>query len=115
MKSVLAERVAEQRRLIALARAHVDGLAQRIRIVQAAVVGSVARGDFNVWSDVDVIVVAEGLPESALDRLELLMADRPPRVEVIGYTRSVPLTCAAHLIDGVLRIGLAGRSRSPYG
>lgn len=33
------------------------------------VFGSVARGDFNLWSDIDVLVVADNLPERWLDRL----------------------------------------------
>lgn len=86
MKRAVAERVAERERLIELARQHVEHLSETVSVRQAAVVGSVARGDFNVWSDVDVVVVAEALPERVLDRLELLMANRPPRVEVIGFT-----------------------------
>jgi predicted nucleotidyltransferase len=86
MKRAIEERVAERERLIGLARAHVLRLAGELDVRQAAVVGSVARGDFNVWSDVDVVVVAEGLPARTPDRLELLMADRPPRVEVMGFT-----------------------------
>lgn len=86
MKEAVAERRAERERLIELARAHVSQLSGRLFLRQAAVVGSVARGDFNVWSDVDVVVVADALPERTLDRLDLLMQDRPPRVEVIGFT-----------------------------
>ncbi|MGH2764066.1 MAG: nucleotidyltransferase domain-containing protein [Thermoleophilaceae bacterium] len=86
MTSPLEQRHAERERLVELARDHARRLARRLPLCQAAVVGSVARGDFNVWSDVDVVVVADELPERALDRLELLMEGRPPRVEVIGFT-----------------------------
>jgi predicted nucleotidyltransferase len=55
-------------------------------VLAAAVVGSVARGDFNVWSDVDVVVVAEGLPERAPDRGLLLVTDAPGRVQPVGFT-----------------------------
>jgi len=82
----LEERYAEQARLMGLARDHVARLSQRLEIREAAVVGSVARGDFNVWSDVDLVIVAEGLPERLPDRLELLMEGRAPRVEPIGFT-----------------------------
>lgn len=73
-------------RLVGLAGEHVQRLSGRLRIRQAAVVGSVARGDFNVWSDVDVVVVADALPERVLDRTLVLMEGRPPRVELIGFT-----------------------------
>lgn len=86
MIRAVQERYAERARLVGLAREHVRRLSERLPVRQAAVVGSVARGDFNVWSDVDVVVVADGLPERRLERLELLMEGRPPRVEPIGFT-----------------------------
>lgn len=86
MIRAVAERYAEQERLVGLAREHVRRLSRRLSLSQAAVVGSVARGDFNVWSDVDVVVVADALPERAPDRTLVLMEDRPPRVEPIGFT-----------------------------
>jgi predicted nucleotidyltransferase len=85
---VLAERRREQQRLVELAREYVERLVSRLAVEAAAVAGSVARGDFNVWSDVDVVVIAEGLPERALDRSTVLLADAPPRVQPIGYSRS---------------------------
>lgn len=51
-----------------------------------AVFGSVARGDFNVWSDVDVLVVADALPERWLDRLAVLAERAPPGVSALGWT-----------------------------
>lgn len=86
MIRAVEERYAERERLIGLAREHVRRLSDHLRIHQAAVVGSVARGDFNVWSDVDVVVVADALPERPLDRTVALMEDRPPRVEATGFT-----------------------------
>ncbi len=86
MIRAIEERYAERERLIGLAREHASRLCERLAVRQAAVVGSVARGDFNVWSDVDVVVVVEQLPDRTLDRLELLMEGRPPRVEPIGFT-----------------------------
>ncbi len=86
MIRAVEERYAERDRLLGLAREHVGRLGERLALRQAVVVGSVARGDFNVWSDVDVVVVADELPERTLDRLELLMVERPSRVEPIGFT-----------------------------
>ncbi len=86
MIRAVQERRAERESLIESARRHVQHLERRLALQRAVVVGSVARGDFNVWSDVDVVVVADGLPDRAVDRLELLWEGRPPRVEVIGFT-----------------------------
>jgi predicted nucleotidyltransferase len=85
-RAALDERRRERDRLVALARAYVERLGERVPVVAAAVAGSVARGDFNVWSDVDVVVVAERLPARALDRAGLLMADAPGGVQPVGYT-----------------------------
>jgi predicted nucleotidyltransferase len=82
----LEERRADRARLIERARAYVESLASRLDVRAAAVVGSVARGDFNVWSDVDVLVVAEGLPARAPDRAWRLLEGAPPRVQPIGYS-----------------------------
>lgn len=86
MAEALEERRAERERLLGVAEGYVRGLAGRIRLVAAAVVGSVARGDFNVWSDIDVVVIAEDLPERFADRSTLLAEDAPPGVEPVGFT-----------------------------
>jgi hypothetical protein len=83
---VLAQRRREREELIALARAYVERLSTEIPVLAAAVVGSVARGDFNVWSDVDVLVVAEDLPVRAPDRAALLTAAAPARLQPVGMT-----------------------------
>ncbi len=53
--------------------------------VRAVVVfGSVARGDFNDGSDIDVLVVAEQLPAHPSERLRAL-GRRPPRVQAVVW------------------------------
>ncbi|NPA05329.1 MAG: nucleotidyltransferase domain-containing protein [Crenarchaeota archaeon] len=47
-------------------------VAGRLGRVTVVLYGSYARGDFNEWSDVDVLVVAEGLPRNPLRRLDLV-------------------------------------------
>lgn len=69
-----------------LAREFVDGISRSIPVIAAVVVGSVARGDFNVWSDVDVVVVAEGLPYRTPDRGALLAQGAPGGVQPVGFT-----------------------------
>ncbi|MBI2325632.1 MAG: nucleotidyltransferase domain-containing protein [Chloroflexi bacterium] len=85
MVDPIARREAERARLIALAREYVAALSIRLPIVAAAVVGSVARGDFNVWSDIDVVVVAEGLPASILERQSLLLRGAPVGIQPVGF------------------------------
>lgn len=85
MAEALTERRRERERLLALARGYADRLAERIPVVAVAVVGSVARGDFNVWSDVDVVVVATDLPSRAPERAALLLADAPAGVQAVGF------------------------------
>jgi uncharacterized protein len=86
MADILAERAREQDALIELARGYVRRLAADTDLVAAFVVGSVARGDFNAWSDVDVVVVADNLPSRAPDRAQALGQSAPPRVQPVGFT-----------------------------
>jgi hypothetical protein len=88
MVEALEERAREQERLIGLARTYVESLALRVHVLAAVVVGSVARGDFNMWSDVDVVVVAESLPERAPERGRVLAEDAPGGVQPVGFTRT---------------------------
>lgn len=85
MADPVARRRDERSRLIALARQYVAGLPDDVTIVAAAVVGSVARGDFNVWSDIDVVVVAEDLPASMLERQALLLRGVTPGIQPVGF------------------------------
>lgn len=86
MAEVLDQRARQRQALIDLARTYVAALSQRLPVVAAAVVGSVARGDFNVWSDIDVVVVAKSLPLRAPDRTSALAEDAPPGVQPVGFT-----------------------------
>lgn len=85
MADPIAYRRAEQARLLGLAREYVEALSERLPLVAAAVVGSVARGDFNLWSDIDVVVVADDLPRSILERQALLLRDAAPGIQPIGF------------------------------
>jgi predicted nucleotidyltransferase len=82
----LAERRAERDRLVAIARDYAETVSARLHVSAVVLAGSLARGDFNVWSDIDVVVVAEALPERLPDRLALLGADAPAGVQAVGYT-----------------------------
>jgi len=83
-----ARRAAEREALVARGRRYADALAERLPDLAAAIGGSVARGDFNRWSDVDVVVVSDRLPDDARARLDVLHAVVVPGVEPHGYTRA---------------------------
>ncbi|HEX9236386.1 MAG TPA: nucleotidyltransferase domain-containing protein [Actinomycetota bacterium] len=83
---IIARRRAEREQLIQLAADYVRHLSTKLPVLAAYVAGSAARGDFNVWSDVDVVIVAEGLPERIPDRMALLASGAPPRVQPVGFT-----------------------------
>jgi predicted nucleotidyltransferase len=82
---IIRRRRAEQKKKISVADHYIRGVARRLDIERAWVVGSVARGDFNVWSDIDVVVVARVLPLESLRRADLFL-DGPPTVQVVAYT-----------------------------
>lgn len=85
--AVLERRRAERAGLLASARAFVARLPDALGLRAVAVFGSVARGDFNVWSDVDVLIVAEGLPDDYWSRLAAL-GDVPSGIEPVVWTSS---------------------------
>ena len=86
MHEVVARRVREREERIDIARRYAAELSRRLAVQRIAVAGSVARGDFNVWSDIDVVIVAEELPARAADRAALLLEGAPAWLQPIGFT-----------------------------
>ena len=86
LSRAIARRRRERDALLALAGEYVEALSTWLPVDAAAVIGSVARGDFNRWSDVDVVILSEALPDRLPERLELLFRDRPPRLEPWAFT-----------------------------
>lgn len=82
---VLQRRHAERAALLERARRWVAVLRGSIRIERAVVFGSVARGDFNRWSDVDLLLVSDDFEGPPLRRLEQL-GYRPGRIEPVCWT-----------------------------
>lgn len=52
--------------------------------VTAMLVGSYARGDFNLWSDVDIVLVSKDFKGGPIERLKAL--DTPQGFQVIPLT-----------------------------
>jgi len=83
---VIERRRRERAAAIARVQSWADALATRLPSLRAvAVFGSVARGDFNKWSDIDVLVVAAELPKRYTERAELV-SPVPPGVQPIIWT-----------------------------
>lgn len=62
-------------------------LSSKIGVFTGVLYGSMARGDYNVWSDIDFLVISGKLPENPLKRLEFLYSLTDTPIEVKGYTR----------------------------
>lgn len=86
MRDALERRRAERVARLATATQYVRALSQRVELLDAVVIGSTARGDFNLWSDIDVLVIAEDFPARAPDRALLLAQDVRGGVQAIGFT-----------------------------
>ena len=61
-------------RVIEGVRRHVESLRGKLRVLLAVVYGSFARGDWRKGGDVDLLVVAEGLPGTYWERWDALFA-----------------------------------------
>ncbi len=85
-RAVVTRRRRERDEMIEAAARFAAKLPDDLGIHGVVVFGSVARGDFNVWSDIDVLVVADNLPERGIDRLAGLQRDVPPKVQAIAWT-----------------------------
>lgn len=82
MERVIEKRIREWRRVVEKARSWALSLRLEATVV---LVGSYARGDFNVWSDVDIVIVSpafKGL--NPIERLKTV--DAPPGFEIIPWT-----------------------------
>ena len=81
----LERRRGEREDRLSRARAQVERLNERLPVIGAAVAGSVSRGDFNLWSDVDVVVVSDELPAPGPARGDALGV-AASGLELHGYT-----------------------------
>jgi len=73
LEKVIERRLRERERALERARVVAECVASRLGRVVAIVFGSYARGDFNEWSDIDLLVVCErSLPRSPLERLDMV-------------------------------------------
>lgn len=83
---VVEARRREQAELVNRARVWAQDLTYALPdLVSMVVFGSVARGDFNKWSDIDVLVVSDHLPDDYLARMELV-SPVPAGIQPVVWT-----------------------------
>jgi len=85
---VLEERGRQREKFVDMARTYAEVLRQKLGKLTAIVYGSVSRGDFNLGSDVDILIISEGLPHHPLERMEVLYSCHEPPLEPKGYTHT---------------------------
>jgi len=101
---VIARRRNERHALVAIARQWADTAGPALGARAIVVVGSVARGDFNKWSDIDVLVVVDELPDDLPGRLGLVgRTQKPPGVETIVWTGTELAERRARRTDPIAR------------
>lgn len=83
LRRLIEERLRARERVIEEARRFALELEKRLGRVSLLLYGSYARGDFNLWSDVDVIVVSEAFKGvNPLKRYDMIAKHIPPGFEV---------------------------------
>ncbi len=83
---IAARRRGERAAAIEVARRYAEAVAEEAPLAAAVVFGSYARGDFNTWSDIDVLVVSDAFPPGFRERMDVLWRHRPPGIEPVGWT-----------------------------
>ncbi|MGP6207637.1 nucleotidyltransferase domain-containing protein [Cuniculiplasma sp. SKW3] len=77
---IIEERMNKRNEVIRDARIYANNLQFRCSVI---LIGSFARGDFNLWSDVDILIIGH-FSGTILDRLRNM--DFPPGYEIIMLT-----------------------------
>ena len=72
VEKIISERLRERERALSEAVEFAKCVKGKLGRVTVILYGSYARGDFNEWSDIDVLVIAEQLPENPVERLSLV-------------------------------------------
>lgn len=86
IEDVIKRRAEERAAVIEGLRAYSERLRARLGEISIVLFGSYARGDFNLWSDVDIIVVSSRFKGVEFVKRCLELMDAPPKVEPICWT-----------------------------
>lgn len=71
---------------IGIAKAYAREITKKVGKATIVLYGSVARGDFNRASDIDVLVVSDNLPKDFMKRFDILLEKAHGGLEPKGYT-----------------------------
>ncbi len=90
MEKIVEERLKARENAIQEAKTFAICIAKKLGKITAILFGSYARGDFNEWSDIDVLILAENLPQNPIKRLDLIQncLEKTPRIEPLIITIS---------------------------
>jgi len=89
LRRLVSERERERSRVIREAANLASSLRELLGKVTVLLYGSYSRGDFNLWSDIDVLIISEGFKDlNPLERLDLIQRVLPPRFEAKCLTPS---------------------------
>jgi len=81
---MIRQRAMEREGVIEELRSYAEKLRRRLGKLTMILYGSYARGDFNLWSDIDVIIVSEHFKSKDFVVRCVELEDAPPRLEPIS-------------------------------
>lgn len=88
MYKALKRREREREEAIQLAAEYAQKLGKAIGSLTGVLYGSFARGDFNLGSDIDVLIISNSLPKGVFERMNLLYRYVQGMIEPKGYTQT---------------------------
>ncbi len=88
MHKAIKIREEERKKIIQLSIEYVEKLKNEIGPLTGILYGSYARGDFNIGSDIDILIISDNLPSDMLKRMELLYQYITGGIEPKGYTKT---------------------------
>ncbi|MGB9729629.1 MAG: nucleotidyltransferase domain-containing protein [Thermoprotei archaeon] len=87
MEKILKERKKQRNSIIKEVRTFAKKVKRKLGKVTIVLYGSYVRGDFNLWSDVDILIISEAFNNLRfLDRYELFKNEEKPGFEPKPYT-----------------------------
>ena len=73
MEKIIEKRREMRKPALNKAKRFIECVNKKLRVHKAVLIGSYARGDFNRWSDIDILLIVEDdPPDNPLSRLDLI-------------------------------------------